>query len=195
MLIGLSGACGTGKTTLTNALAKELEDRGYDVAIVEEVVRDVFKDFQKRFGYQSLEEIRASRHHFQFQFKILKNQILKENKALDEAEIVLADRTIYDNLFYTIFWNSMDWETLKSYVELFRSLSSRRYDLVFFCKPLGNNARDGFRDIDLNYVDMQDLVIRLLVDRENVVDVPNGSLERRLNFCLRYLENLLNNIL
>jgi thymidylate kinase len=191
MLIGLSGACGTGKTTLTNALAKELKDRGYDVAVVEEVVRDVFKDFQERFGYQSLEEIRASKHHFRFQFEVLKNQILKENEALDKAEIVLTDRTIYDNLFYTIFWNSMDWKTLKSYVDLFRSLGSRRYDLIFFCKPLGNNARDGFRDIDLNYIEMQDLVIRLLVDRENVVDVPNGSLESRLAFCLKYLKRFL----
>jgi len=194
MLIGFSGACNSGKTTLANTLAMELMNRGYEVEIVGEVVRDVFRRFQKRYGFKDLKELRESRHHFQFQLEILKTQIEKENAAMDRAEIVLSDRTVYDNLFYTIFWNSMDWKTLKDYVNTFKSLGERRYDLVFFCKPLNNNFKDGFRDHDLSCVEIQDLAIRLLVDRENVVDVPNESLEFRVAFCLEKLRPLLSRI-
>jgi len=166
MLIGFSGACNSGKTTLANALAEELRKRDYKVELVGEVVRDVFKEFQKKYGFKDLKELRESRYHFQFQLEVLKTQIERENSALNRAEVVLSDRTIYDNLFYTIFWNSMDWRTLKEYVNVFRSLGERRYDLIFFCRPLKNNSKDGFRDYDLNYVEIQDLVIRLFIDRE-----------------------------
>ncbi len=191
MLIGFSGACNSGKTTLANALAKELRKKGYNVELVGEVVRDVFRVFQRLYGFRDLKELRESEHHFQFQLKVLKTQIERENSALNRVEIVLSDRTIYDNLFYTIFWNSMDWKTLKEYVGIFKSLGERRYDLIFFCKPLRNNAKDGFRDYDLNYIDIQDLTIRLLVDRERVVDVPDESLENRISFCLEKLGEIL----
>ncbi len=188
MLIGFSGACNSGKTTLATALAEELRKRGYEVELVGEVVRDVFREFQRRYGFRDLKELRESKHHFSFQLEVLKTQIERENSAMRRAEIVLSDRTVYDNLFYTIFWNSMDWRTLKDYVNLFRSLGDRRYDLIFFCRPLSNSARDGFRDYDLSCVEIQDLAIRLLVDRENVVDVPDGSLDFRLAFCLERLK-------
>jgi len=191
MLIGFSGACNSGKTTLANALAEELRKKGYNVELVGEVVRDVFQMFQRTYGFRDLKELRESQHHFRFQLEVLKTQIERENSALNRAEIVLSDRTIYDNLFYTIFWNSMDWKTLKEYVNIFRSLGERRYDLIFFCKPLSNNSKDGFRDYDLSYVEIQDLAIRLLVDRENVVDVPDDSLENRILFCLEKLEEIL----
>ncbi len=191
MLIGFSGACNSGKTTLANALAEELGRRGYEVELVGEVVRDVFRKFQMRHGFRDLKELRESRHHFQFQLEVLRAQVERENSAMSRAEIVLTDRTVYDNLFYTIFWNSMDWKILKEYVSLFRSLGERRYDLIFFCEPLSNNERDGFRDYDLSCVEIQDLVIRLLADRENVVIVPDGSLEFRLSFCLEKLRDYL----
>ncbi len=191
MLIGFSGACNSGKTTLANALAKELRKKGYNVELVGEVVREVFQKFQRLYGFRDLKELRESRHHFKFQLEVLKTHVEKENSALNRAEIVLSDRTIYDNLFYTIFWNSMDWKTLKEYVSIFKSLGERRYDLIFFCKPLNNNVKDGFRDYDLNYIDIQDLAIRLFVDRERVVDVPDESLENRISFCLEKLGEIL----
>ena len=191
MLIGFSGACNSGKTTLANALAEELRKRGYDVELIGEVVREVFKEFQNKYGFKDLRDLRESSYHFRFQFEVLKRQIERENSALDRADIVLSDRTIYDNLFYTIFWNSMDWKILKEYVKLFRSMGERRYDLIFFCRPLSVNSKDGFRDYDLNYVEIQDLVIRLLADRENVVDVPEADLNERVTFCLKNLEKLI----
>ncbi len=191
MLIGFSGACNSGKTTLARVLAEELRGMGYDVALVEEVVREVFEIYRRCYGFESLEELRKSDKHFQFQFDVLKAQIEKENVALNESEIVLSDRTVYDNLFYTVFWNSMDWKTLREYVSLFRSLGNRRYDLVFLCRPLRNCEKDGFRDYDLNCVEIQDLVIELLVDRENIVEVPDIGLENRVKFCLEELRNYL----
>ena len=187
MLIGFSGSCNSGKTTLARALCEELRRRGYRVEVVEEVVRVVFKRFSERFGFKDLNEVRRSDKHTLFQLEVLKEQIKRENEALTRSDFVISDRTIYDNLFYTIFWNSADWKGLKEYVRTFRSLGSRRYDIVFLCRPLSSARRDGFRDFDLNYVDVQDLIIELLADRENVVVVPEADVEERVRLCIKSL--------
>ncbi len=187
MLIGFSGSCNSGKTTLARYLSKALKEMGYKVYVVEEVVRDVFERFKRMYGFRDLNEIRKSDKHFKFQLEVLKEQIRREDEALNHSDYVISDRTIYDNLFYTIFWNSADWSTLREYVSTFKSLGERRYDVIFLCRPLSLGIRDGFRDFDLNYVELQDLVIELLVDRERVVEVPEADVEERIRLCLKSL--------
>ncbi len=50
MLIGFSGPSGSGKTTLVNMVAERLRDKGYDVGVVQEVAREVFRKYQK-YGF------------------------------------------------------------------------------------------------------------------------------------------------
>ncbi len=102
MVVGFSGASGSGKTTLVNAAAKRLRREGYNVGVVEEVAREVFKKYSELYGYGSLMEIRHSERVIGFQTDILVLQAEMECRAVKEYEIVLTDRTIYDNLFFTI---------------------------------------------------------------------------------------------
>ena len=181
MLIGFSGSCNSGKTTLARLLAEELRSRGFRVELIEEVVREVFEEW----GSSSLEELRRGEHD-RFQLEVLKRQLERENVAMKRAEVVIVDRTIYDNLFYTILWNSKNWRVLNEYARMIGRIG-RRYDIVFHCRPLNGVCRDGFRDPDLRYVDLQDVVIELLADRENLVIVEEGSVKERLDFILKKL--------
>ena len=181
MLIGFSGACNSGKTTLARLLAEELRCRGFKVELIEEVVREVFEEW----GSSSLEELRRGNHD-EFQLEVLRRQLERENSAMEKADVVIVDRTIYDNLFYTLLWNSKDWSVLNEYARTIGGIG-RRYDVIFHCRPLNGACRDGFRDPDLSYVELQDIVIELLADRENLVIVEEGSVEERLEFVLKNL--------
>ncbi len=181
MLIGFSGACNSGKTTLARLLAEELRCRGFKVELIEEVVREVFEEW----GSSSLEELRRGNHD-EFQLEVLRRQLERENSAMERADVVIVDRTIYDNLFYTLLWNSKNWRVLKEYARIIGGIG-RRYDIIFHCRPLNGAYKDGFRDPDLSYVELQDIVIELLADRENLVIVKGGNVEERFEFVLKNL--------
>lgn len=148
MLIGFSGASGSGKTTLVNALAQELRLRNIDVGVVTEVAREVFKKYQS-LGFKNLTELRKSELITTFQLDVLNMQIEREEELRKKRQIVLTDRTIYDNLFFTIFYHSDDFEELEEHIQKIRQIERlsgyRRYDLIFLCEPIHENVDDGFR--------------------------------------------------
>ena len=170
MLIGFSGPSGSGKTTLVNMVVERLRDKGYDVGVVEEVARKVFEEYRQDYGFNSLDEIRDSPYILNFQWSILWEQIVSENIELEKHDIVLTDRTIYDNLFFTLFWRPhMEgvYDLLETYMTGFNMAENngRRYRLIFLCEPVDGNVDDGFRTPDLTYRRVQfEVIKRLLPD-------------------------------
>lgn len=174
MLIGFSGPSGSGKTTLVNMVAERLRQKGYDVGVVQEVVREVFESYKDAYGVESLDEIRNSDILLDFQFEILVKQKAKEEAALNVYDIVLADRTIYDNLLYTLLWSTpAEAEGLKAYLRTFNRAdgNGRRYKLIFLCEPVNGPVDDGFRTPDLRYRKVQFEVIKRLLPHYHFLPV------------------------
>jgi len=198
MLIGFSGPSGSGKTTLVNKLAEVLRSKGHDVGVVEEVARQVFRRYSAAYGFESLSELRKSEMLLPFQFDVLKEQVRQEDEALEKHSIVLTDRTIYDNLFFTIpAVYDCDYDLLEEYFDLFKRAETCeftrqwRYDLVFFCKPLGTDVDDGFRTHDIRYREFQELVIyRLIPFTQFVTIIEEVPLEERLDLCMKEIEHI-----
>jgi len=97
-LIGFTGSVSSGKTMLVNAIAEKI-----DCGVVREVARDVFNDWRQRYGFESLAETKMYSPN-QFQLEVFQEAGKEEDDELEKHEIVLTDRTIYDN-FFTIFYH------------------------------------------------------------------------------------------
>ena len=129
MLIGISGCSGSGKTTLASLLATKL-----NACLIGEVASYVAGVWRAEKG-MSLAEIRAY-DATRFQLEVLKEQIKREDEAMQKHDIVIVDRTIYDNLFFALFYHD-DVGLLNRYMRLFEKRESElSYDLILYCEPL-----------------------------------------------------------
>lgn len=198
-IIGFSGPSGSGKTTLVSAVADKLKELGYRVGIISEVAREVFEKFSRKYGFQSLREIRQSDMFMAFQATIMKVQALKEH-SLQRYDIVLTDRTLYDNLLYTLFWFNPfkhSTEELDEYCAYFDMYSTKdyelddmtvrvpKYDKIFLCEPLDSREvvlDDGFRTDDLSYRCIQFFLLRKLLPFYTFV--PAMPLQPRVEFVV-----------
>jgi len=155
MLIGFSGASGSGKTTLVRLLSKELIKRGVDVGVVHEVAREIFEKYRQLYGFNSLDELRKSKYILQFQIDVLKQQAQFEETLCNLHDVVLTDRTIYDNLLYTALYHNDNFKEFEEYLNILDDIEVKRclraYDIIFLCAPLRGDVDDGFRKTDWNY--------------------------------------------
>ena len=180
MLIGFSGSVGSGKTTLVNAIAEKI-----NCGVVREVTRDVFEEWRQRYGFESLAEIRMY-SPTKFQFEVFREQIRREDEELASHDIVITDRTIYDNFFFTIFYHD-DINLLNRYLKEFRRRElERRYDLLFVCQAVNADVNDDFRTPDLAYRELQEFVIKRLVPYRALY-VPAIPVDRRVDLVLSHI--------
>ncbi len=201
IIIGFDGASGGGKTTLVNKLAEILEREGYNVGVVQEVVRGVFEEFQKRYGFNNLTELRASSRIAEFQKLCLWEQYLQEELMMDEHDIVLSDRTLFGNEFFTLLYCNKDSKALNEYFSKLDELLRVRklthgkiYDAVVIVHPLPPeiDVDDGFRSTDLPYREVQTFTIRQLakayVDR--IIELETADLWERVNLVKPLIDYL-----
>lgn len=114
-VIAFSGGCFSGKTTTINEVKAYLEDAGYKVVVLGELIRTATS--------KPIDMIRKDpAAYLRLQEKIIRSKIEQENKALedDSNTIYLVDRAITDSLFY-----------LQNYVDK-SGLSNE--DMVAYCK-------------------------------------------------------------
>ncbi len=134
MLIGISGCSGSGKTTLAPLLATKL--KAYLIGEVASYVAGVWKK-EKGIGLAEIRAYDATR----FQLEVLEEQIKRENEALQNHEIVIVDRTIYDNLFFALFYRD-DISLLNRYIRILAEREKEQsYDLILLCEPLPNELK------------------------------------------------------
>jgi len=188
MLVGFSGAAGSGKTTLVDLVAQKLRDHGYSVGVVREVAREVFKEFEERYGVKSLNELRSTELYLDFQIRILREQVSAEDRLLREHDIVLCDRTIYDNLMYTLIWCSGS-AALETYRFVFEQCAkNRKYTIIFLCEPINDDVDDGFRTPDIDYRELQEWLLKLLLP--NYSYLPVMPIEQRVSLVRKTIEIL-----
>jgi nicotinamide riboside kinase len=200
IIIGFDGSSGGGKTTLINELTKILEKEGYDVGVVQEVGREVFKEFKKK-GFTSLTELRESSKLIEFQRKCLIEHYLKEDIMLSNHEIVLSDRTLFGNEFFTLFYCNKDFKTLneyfnklEEYIRVRKLTHGKIYDAIVITPPLPNNidVDDGFRTPDLPYREIQAFVIKQLAEAyvDPIIELKTHDLDERINLVKPLIDYL-----
>jgi len=199
VLVGFAGASGSGKTTLMNELHEELDKRGYEVGVVSEVTRTLFKSY----NCSSMDELRQSGDLMDFQTDILEMQYLKEKQAMEIYDIVLSDRTIHDNVAYLLIHHNKDLSGLINYFTIYNTFRLfHNYDLIFYCPPLYHvDIRDGFRtEEDIKSRPLQDAIINILLEASNnkvekvpalVLSSPSHEIKLRTEFCLRKVLELI----
>jgi len=179
MLIGFSGASCSGKTTTVKRVAEMLENKGYNVGIVTEVARDIFP----KYGYKTLKELRNSEKIVDFQREVIETQIKSEKKMMERYEIVLTDRTTYDNLMFSIPIMYMYPDRMNEITEAFKP---NTYDIIFLLEPLPPKD-DGFRTPDTNYQQFQHLILTQLLPKYYFV--PATNLTIRALECYKVIIN------
>ena len=146
-LILFSGACNSGKTTTLKAFAKRLQDEGYKVVVLDELIRNVTD--------KPIDELRKDvKAYLTIQNKIICEKIEQEKVAIEDMSdtIYLADRAVTDSMFYLenyVDKSKLDEDDIKLYCKLHRSVHEYlkryfwRYTLVV-----------EFQAIDIHEVDM-----------------------------------------
>lgn len=194
MIIGFSGPSGSGKTTLVRALKDRFKEFEIEVGVIEEVARKVFAEYSTKYGFKNLNEIRKSDLIIDFQLDIFKKQVELEDKYSRQYEVVLCDRTIYDNLFFTIpAIYSGKRELLDEYIKSFLERDRKnKYDLIFLCHPLSGDVDDGFRTPELSYRKFQEEIIKRLIPYDmrtdpRIISLPELPLEDRVRICEEHI--------
>lgn len=180
--IGLTGAGGTGKTTVMRLVAKAL-----GVPELPSVVRGVFEDFGVKHEAEQLAW--QTERKWQLQRAIFDRRLKVESEYPNGF---ISDRTILDHLMYCYIRaaeavsdaTALDLESMV--VENLRS-----YDvLVFF--PAGQfvPSDDGFRQEGLAYQMLQDCFLRGFLDRHRIrhLQVEPGTPEQRARHVVKQIQ-------
>lgn len=151
-LILFSGGCNSGKTTTLKAVASKLQSLGYDVNILDELIR---KETDK-----PIDELRKDANaYLKLQDKIIRAKIEQEKAAIENNrtdDIYLADRAVTDSLFYLenyVDKSQLDEEGLKLFCRLHNSVHEYlkryfwRYFLVVEFQPVAVREYDLFRPV------------------------------------------------
>ena len=177
MRIGISGAQGTGKTTLLNHL--RLEDAFMDYDICDEVTRRV-----KSYGLPINENGNDITQRLIMQEHIV-NVFMHPN--------MITDRTALDGFVYTQYLfksGKVSAETLKYAQKVFERLIFK-YDLLFYIEPQFNLEDDGvrspsimFRDRIVSYFD------EVIIHYELPIIRLTGSVKERVNQVITTMKDI-----
>jgi len=147
IVVGFTGLSSGGKTTLVNKCKELLEENGYTVEVVSEAARTVLS----KHGW-TIDDVRTKERFFDFQMEVLMEQISQENIARSkDVDVVLTDRTVYDNVFYMIYYNHLidsSAEYLMTYLEmLMKHILINDYDILIV-HNYTTKEHDGVRGSD-----------------------------------------------
>lgn len=182
--IALTGASGTGKTTLLKYLEEQL---GLPVNPVGS------RSVSKAMGFESPYDVDAAGKRAEFQQRLMSEKIAWE--AANESFI--TDRTPFDNLVYTMLHDvkSIDMETIAESIR-----GTHRYTHVIYCpfSTFCNPGDDVARVKDLAYHRLYDASLWGLIDRyiydHSVNDGPSfmimdvDRIEERRKISQRFLQ-------
>ncbi len=162
MRIAISGASGTGKTTLARSLAEH-----YKIPMNPVGARSVALEM----GFDNPYDVDAAGRRVEFQARLF------ESKRAWELghESFVTDRSYFDNLAYCALHMASSLEP--DAIEVF-SRAMERYDVVFFLpRAKFQDLSDGVRVTAPGYHAMYEFVLESLFRREEAEDKFRGLLE------------------
>ncbi len=160
--IALTGASGTGKTTLSNYLAETLSIPSNPIGS---------RSVAKTMGFDSPYDVDKAGRRAEFQ-----RRLVTEKRAWEqEHEEFCTDRTTLDNLAYTVFHDvaTIDAALLEEIVGGLTRYTHVIYcPVVVFCNPAGDPSRVA----DMTYHKLFDIMIEALVARYLPASVKFGRI-------------------
>lgn len=149
--IGIMGTHGVGKTTFAYQLLarKKKENPNLKVGIVTEVARDCPFPINKETTAPT-------------QFWIFAEQLKREIEAEKRNDIVICDRTLLDNLAYTVCAGYKPFGLLAFVIDDWMHM----YDELYFFRLKNKQpvASDGVRDTDVHFQRKIDKILALWVE-------------------------------
>jgi len=173
--IVITGAQGTGKTTLASRLASEL-----NLPLIPECSREV----ARRIGITHLSQLSVE-GFTRFEELCLENQLAEEGK---HASFV-SDRCTLDGAVYWLKWleSVRPPEETEGFVNKARE-NMVNYDYIFYLPVEFSPAWDGFRSTDMTYQkEVEAYFLKLLENWEVEYHPLSGCLDRRLHSTLEVL--------
>lgn len=180
--ISLTGVACSGKTTLMNALAKEYPEFKVQNESVRYLKNQYGMDF--RSGNAALQ---LSLLHLQ-------------TKYLLTPGYYLLDRSSVDSWSYTQYYKDRGQSDIESNVLKYVEDESKHnaqelIDLIIYLRPGDFKlVEDGVRITDKDYIRDTDLEMEKTIKKwglENKVIEPHGSVEERVEYCKKYIDELI----
>lgn len=180
--IALTGAHGTGKTTLLAALSKFFKNQGESHLLVPEIPRIACQaagdpEFFRR-GFNSLNK----------QLMLLFGQVVYESTCGKQTSLLICDRTVIDHLAYTrvLFGEELKSSQIDMLIEDFAVKHSKTYDEIFYLPIEFPPVDDGIRESDILFQRSVDNEIRALLDANKIsVTTVSGTVEERASLVFR----------
>ncbi|MBK6566185.1 MAG: ATP-binding protein [Saprospiraceae bacterium] len=144
MKIALSGAHGTGKSTLANFLRDEMVKMNKVAMVTPEIPRMICETVNDK------EYFRRGKNSLLKQLLILIGQLVFEEQYRSNIEIQICDRTLIDHWAYTlsIFGSEIKEGNFTEIYEEFISQHCKSYDKIFYIPIEFNPVDDGLREQD-----------------------------------------------
>ena len=179
VLVALTGAHGTGKTTLIQALQMRLQSEGYISTITKEAPRLLCElaetpDFFRRTNNTPLRQMLIMVKHLNGE----------QEQCFSEAEVVLLDRGLMDHLAYTSYLHKEQLanEGVNSLLEQVVAEHASLYDLIIYIPIEFLPKDDGIREGDNGFqADIDKLILSFLQKNELNFLKVEGTVEERLN--------------
>ncbi|MBI4095637.1 MAG: AAA family ATPase [DPANN group archaeon] len=158
--VGITGAHGTGKTSLAHSLVGHLKELGFNAGYIREFVRDC----PLPVGTEKENSAAA-------QTWILCRQLIEELEAVHKYDILVCDRTVIDNYAYFL-WNLRagrlaDSGLQKIAAEIFENWA-HSYDIIFKLPITVPLSADGFRSTDIEWQKEIDKIISEVLSDKNI---------------------------
>lgn len=183
--IAIVGSHYVGKTILSKRLYDNYSQKGFNIGVLREVVRDC------PYPVNEIATIRS-------QNWILAEQKKREIESLQTHDILLTDRGLIDNFAY---WfsiaakNNIHKDTIsKAELEVFEY--SKSYDAILFIQPfqIDEIKSDNFRSVNLKWrKEMHGRVSEILKRFRESYSVPIFSLEGNENQVFEQVKKILEN--
>lgn len=184
MKIALTGAHGTGKSTLAIFLKAEINKLSKTASITPEVPRMICETVNDK------EYFRRGRNSLLKQSLILLGQLVIEEQFRKNGEIQICDRTLFDHWAYSLnlFGTEIKEGHYTEIYEKFISQHCKSYDKIFYLpiefKPLDDGTREGD---ELFQVEIDTLITGLYKKHNISYQTITGSVENR---CRTILESI-----
>ena len=175
--IGISGAHGTGKTTLVQLLAPEL-----NISKIDKTMRNTWESF----SVTDFEKLPADARSV-FQNYLLLNQINREDE--ESVNGFIADRSVVDILAYTISHSNMSESELSIFEHLVKERLKCYTHLIY--TPIEFEVENEYLRANIDSRERIDSIIKSYIDKwikPNEYLEVHGSIEYRMKQIREYLK-------